>query len=104
MVVLSFDDSIEEKPYTDSSELACRHYDHVLKCSVKGINLLTALVEVNRMPLRCAVEFVKKNLWVTNEKSGKQKCKGSKTKNEMFREMVKYFAYKCRFDYVLADS
>jgi len=39
-----------------------------------------------------------------DEKSGKQKRKASKTKNEMFREMVKDYAYKCRFDYVLADS
>ena len=56
MVVLSFDDSIEEKQYTDSSELVCWHYDHVFKRSVKGVNFLTALVELNGMRLPCAVE------------------------------------------------
>lgn len=104
MVVLSFDDSIEEKQYTDSSELVCWHYDHVFKRSVKGVNFLTALIEVSGMRLPCAVEFVKKDLWVTDEKTGKQKRKASKTKNEMFREMIRSCADKCRFDYVLADS
>lgn len=104
MVVLSFDDSIEEKRYTDNSELVCWHYDHVFNRSVKGVNFLTALIEVDGMRLPCAVEFVKKDLWVTDEKTGKQKRKANKTKNEMFREMIGDCAYKCRFDYVLADS
>lgn len=104
MVILSFDDSIEEKQYTDSSELVCWHYDHVFQRSVKGVNFLTALIEVSGMRLPCAVEFVKKDLWVTDEKTGKQKRKASKTKNEMFREMIRSCADKCRFDYVLADS
>ena len=104
MMVLSFDDSIEEKQYTDSSELVCWHYDHVFKRSVKGVNFLTALVETCGMRLPCAVEFVKKDLWVTDKKTGKQKRISSKTKNELFREMIRDCAYKCRFDYVLADS
>lgn len=104
MVVLSFDDSIEKKQYTDSSELVFWHYDHVFKRSVKGVNFLTALIEVSGMRLPCAVEFVKKNMWVTDEKTGKQKRKASKTKNELFREMIRACADKCRFDYVLADS
>ena len=45
-LVLSFDDSIEEKQHTDESDLVCCHYDHVFKCSVKGVNFLTALAEV----------------------------------------------------------
>ncbi len=104
MVVLSFDDSIEEKRYTDESDLVCWHYDHVFKRSVKGVNFLTALIEVADMRLPCAVEFVKKDLWVTDPKTGKQKRKAGKTKNEMFREMIAACADKCRFDYVLADS
>ena len=103
-IVLSFDDSIEEKQYTDESDLVCWHYDHVFKRSVKGVNFLTALVEVNGMRLPCTVEFVKKDLWETDTKTGKQKRKASKTKNELFREMIRACADKCRFDYVLADS
>ena len=45
MIVLSFDDSIEEKRYTDESDLVCWHYDHVFSRSVKGVNFLTALID-----------------------------------------------------------
>ena len=43
-VILCMDDSIEEKRYTDESELICWHHDHALNRSVKGVNFLTALV------------------------------------------------------------
>ncbi len=84
-IVLSFDDSIEEKYYSDQSELICWHYDHVFNRSVKGVNFLTALVNVGGMRLPCAVEFVKKDKWVTDEKTGKQKRQSTKTKNEIYR-------------------
>ena len=54
MFVLSFDDSIEEKQYTDSGELVCWHWDHVFKRSVKGVRFLTVLIEVRGMQLPCA--------------------------------------------------
>jgi hypothetical protein len=41
--VLIIDDTIEEKPYTDESELICWHYDHSKGRNVKGINLLSTL-------------------------------------------------------------
>lgn len=103
-VVLSFDDSIEEKPYTDESALICWHWDHVFNRSVKGVNFLTALVEVQGMRLPCAVEFVKKDRWATDKKTGKQKRKSSKTKNEMFREMIIQCHGNFIFDYVACDS
>jgi len=103
-IILSFDDSIEEKQYTGESELNCWHYDHVFGRSVKGINFLDALVEVAGMRLPCGVEFIKKDQWETNQKTGKQKRTSSKTKNELFREMLRECASKFRFDYVLADS
>ncbi len=40
------DDTIEEKPYTDESELICYHYDHSQGRSVKGINLLNFVYHV----------------------------------------------------------
>ena len=40
--VLIFDDSIEEKPYTDENDLVCWHWDHSKERHVKGINFLTA--------------------------------------------------------------
>src|SRR5215208_6086624 len=44
--VLIIDDTIEEKPYTDESELVCWHYDNSKGRSVKGINLISALYHV----------------------------------------------------------
>ena len=40
--VLAFDDSIEEKPYTDENDIIGWHYDHSKGRTVKGINFLTA--------------------------------------------------------------
>ena len=77
---MSFDYSIEEKRYTDESELNCWDFDHVFGMSVKGVNFLTALVEVGGMRLPCGVEFVKKDLWETDLKTGKKKRKSSTTK------------------------
>lgn len=104
VIVLSFDDSIQEKQYTDESELNCWHYDHVFGRSVKGVNFLTALLEVGGMRIPCGVEFIKKDLWITDPKTGKQRRKSSTTKNELFRKMLVECHGKFLFDYVLADS
>jgi hypothetical protein len=61
-------------------------------------------VEVGGMRIPCGVEFIKKDLWVTDKKTGKKKRKSSKTKNELFREMLVECSSKIHFDYVLADS
>jgi hypothetical protein len=103
-ITLSFDDSIEEKLYTDDSELNCWHYDHCFSRSIKGVNFLTALVEVGGMKLPVGVEFVKKDTWGVDSKTGKNKRKASVTKNELFRKMLKECNGKFHFDYVLADN
>ena len=103
-VILSFDDSIEAKPYSDESELICWHFDHTVNRSVKGVNFLTAFVETGGMRLPCAVEFVRKDQWEVNVKTGKKKRVALKTKNEMFREMLAQCNDKFRFDYVVTDS
>src|SRR5262249_5573948 len=41
--VLILDDSLEEKPYTDASELVCTHFDHATGRYIKGINLMSCL-------------------------------------------------------------
>ena len=40
---LIFDDTIEEKPYTDENELISWHFDHSQNRSVKGINILNCV-------------------------------------------------------------
>ena len=58
-MVICFDDSIEEKRYTDESELICYHFDYTVNRSVKGVNFLTVLVNTKGVSLSCVVEFVK---------------------------------------------
>jgi hypothetical protein len=103
-VIICFDDSIEEKLYTDESELICWHFDHTFNRSVKGVNFLTALVHTKGISLPCAVEFVKKDKWVADKTTGKKKRKSSKTKNEMYREMMKTCERNMHIDYVVNDS
>ena len=41
--VLIFDDTIQDKAWTDESELMCWHFDHCRGRTVRRINLLNAL-------------------------------------------------------------
>ncbi|MDQ3704232.1 MAG: transposase, partial [Chloroflexota bacterium] len=85
--VLILDDSVEEKPYTDESELICWHFDHTKNRTVKGINLLSALYLSKDISLPVAFELVKKTQLVTDKKTGKDKWQSPKTKNEYARDM-----------------
>jgi len=103
--VLIVDDSIEEKPYTDESELICWHWDHCLGRSVKGVNFLTCLYKTHEVALPVAFQLIRKSAWATDKKTGKPKRVCPKTKNDYFRELVT----QCQknqlpFRYVLADS
>ncbi len=102
-VVLGFDDPIQEGPYTDGSELNSWHYGHVFGRSVKGVNFLTALVEVGGMRIPCGVEFVGKGLWATGPRTGEQRRGSSVAKNELFRGMLRECHGKFLFDHALAD-
>lgn len=56
------------------------------------------------MKLPVGVEFVKKDTWEVDSKTGKSKRKSSITNNELFRKMLKECDGKFHFNYVLADS
>jgi hypothetical protein len=102
-VVLCVDDSIEEKLYTDESELICWHFDHCLNRAVKGVNFLTASINTHDITLPCAVEFVRKDEWRADKKTGKMKRKSSKTKNELYRGVLEVCQENFHFDYVVND-
>ena len=96
--VLILDDSIEEKPYTDESELVCWHWDHCVNRSVKGINFLTCMYRTQEMALPVALQLIRKSAWETDKKTGKQKRVCPTTKNAYFREMVGQCLHNpCRF-------
>jgi hypothetical protein len=102
--VLIFDDTIQEKAWTDESDLICWHYDHCCGRTVKGINLLNALYHCGGRSVPVAFELVKKPLQcdlVTRE----VKRKSGMTKNEMMREMIRVCLQNAlKFRFVLMDS
>jgi hypothetical protein len=96
--VLIFDDSIEEKPYTDENDIICWHYDHSKDRKLKGINFLTALYYNGEVSLPVAFQLIAKSETDVEAKSGK-------TKNEYYRDLVTACVRnQVRFRYVLNDS
>ena len=86
--VLIFDDSIEEKPYTDENEIIGWHFDNCQNRMVKGVNLLTALYHSQDASLPRDFDLIQKTELVTNPKSGKDKWRSEETKNEKMRQMI----------------
>ena len=103
--VLIFDDTIQEKAWTDESELMCGHFDHCSGRTARGINLLNALYFCNSTSIPVAFELVKKPIQYSDLASGKRKRKSDKTKNDMMREMVDTCVGNAlKFRFVLMDS
>lgn len=103
--VLITDDTIEEKPYTDESELVTWHYDHCQGRTVKGINIVTTLVRYGKISVPVAYEVVRKDVEYCDPKTKKQKREASVSKQEHFRNMIQTSIQNdVKFEYVLADS
>lgn len=103
--ILIFDDTIEEKPYTDENEIVCWHFDHAQNRSVKGINILSALVRYDDVALPVAYELVRKTETFVDPKTGKTKRRADYSKNEMFRNMIDVCVQnQMKLRYIMADS
>ena len=103
--VLIFDDTIEEKAWTDESELMCWHFDHCSGRTVRGINLLNALYHCNGTSIPVAFKLVKKPFQYCDLKTRQVKRKGEVTKNEMMRQMIDTCIRNAlKFRFVLMDS
>ena len=103
--VLIFDDTIQEKPYTDENELVCWHFDHSKGRSVKGVNLLNCLYHAGGVALPVAFELVRKPFLYSDVTTRQVKRKSDGTKNEMLRSMLKTCRQnQLKYRYVLADS
>jgi len=101
--VLIIDDTVEEKPYTDESELVTWHYDHSQGRLVKGINLLSALYYSRDVSLPVGFELIQKTLLTTDPKTGKDKWVSPRTKNELARDLIQRTVHKqIPFRFVLA--
>jgi len=102
--VLILDDTVEEKPYTDESELVTWHYDHSQGRTVKGINILSALYLSREVSLPVGFELIQKTLLTTDAKTGKDKWISPRTKNELARDLIQRTVQKqIPFRFVLAD-
>ena len=102
---LIFDDTIQEKSWTDESDLVCWHYDHTRGRSVKGINLLNALYRSGDVSIPVAFELVKKPVQFCDLQTRQVKRAGEITKNGQMREMIgACIANQLTFRYVLMDS
>lgn len=103
--VVIFDDSIEEKPYSDENDLICWHYDHSKGRNVKGINFLTALYQSAGLSLPVAFQLIAKTEPYVDAKSGQTKRRSPQTKNEYYRAMLTTCVQnQLCFRYVLNDS
>ena len=93
--VLIIDDTVEEKPYTDESELITWHFDHTVNRHVKGINLVSCLYHNQQASLPVGFHLVHKTELTTFEKTNKkgevvicERWQSPVTKNEIARTMV----------------
>src|ERR1039458_5938577 len=103
--VLIFDDTIQEKAWTDENELMCWHYDHVSGRNVRGINLLNALYHANGTSIPVAFELVKKPIQYCDLATRQLKRRSEVTKNELMREMIDTcIRNELKFRFVLMDS
>ena len=78
--VLIFDDTIQEKAWTDESELMCWHFDHCSDRTLRGINLLNALYHCNAVSIPVAFELVTKPIQYSDIGTRKLKRKSEKPK------------------------
>ena len=103
--VLIFDDTVQEKPYTDENEVMCWHYDHSQGRAVQGFNLLNCLYYVDVISIPVAFELIKKPVEYCDLKTHKLKRASLVTKNELMRDMLQVCVQnKLLFRFVLFDT
>lgn len=102
---LIFDDTIQEKEYTDENEIMCWHFDHCLGRSVRGINLLNALYYSGEVSIPVAFEIIRKPVVFSDIATRRQKRSSLVTKNEQMRSMIQVCVNnQLKFKYILMDS
>jgi hypothetical protein len=103
--ILIIDDVIEKKEWTDENDIIAWHFDHVEDRIVKGINIVNCLYYNQEITLPVNYHIVKKDISITNSKTGKTIRKCAKTKNEIFRELllISDKGNQIKFRYAVAD-
>lgn len=102
---LLFDDTIQEKAWTDENDLICWHFDHCSGRTVKGLNLLNALYHHRDVSIPVDFRLVLKPVQFSDIATRQVKRMSEVTKNELMREMIATcIANQLKFRYVLMDS
>lgn len=102
--VIIFDDTIQEKPYSDENEIVCYHWDHTVSRSVKGVNLLNCLYHSQGVNLPLGFDIIRKDEFFVDPKDGKTKRRSRLTKNELMRAQLKQQQRnQILYRYVLTD-
>ena len=106
---LSIDDVIVAKPHSTENTVISYHYDHTEGRTIKGVNILNFMLSgySDDQQVNCplAWEVIRKTESYT-DKSGKQKRRSAKTKNEMVLKQLHriVFLNQVQFKYILFDS
>ncbi|MCK5819417.1 MAG: transposase, partial [Psychromonas sp.] len=103
--VLIFDDTVQEKKFSQENELISWHFDHTVGRSVKGINLLNCIYHTGQASIPVAFKLITKDIQYSDIETQKLKRKSSTTKNEDLISMLKSCKQnQLKWRYVLADS
>ena len=106
--LLSLDNSVLHKPHSKQNEIINYHYDHGVGQVVKGVNLLTALVEYDNTTIPIGYEILTKDLiCIKKDKTGKDKLgrKSRYTINQLARNLVKQTVLNgILFSYITGDT
>jgi len=102
---LIFDDTVQEKKWTDESDIMCWHFDHTIGKSVRGINMLNALYYSNKISVPVAFEIVEKPIQFSDIKTKQVKRRSDVTKNKLMRDMIQVAVNnQLKFKYILMDT
>src|SRR5438876_315639 len=102
--VISIDDSLSEKLYTDENDIICWHWSHALSRHVKGIEFLTAFYGVGETALPIAFDLVEKTEEYLDPQTDKTKRRSPITKNQRYRMLLRVAMHnQVLFQYVLND-
>jgi len=82
------------------------HYDHSTGRCVKGIGLVSSLVRTEQISVPINSHTIEKTSYYKDKKTGTEKRKSKRSKNEYFREMLTQSTkrMKGKYSYVLSDS
>ena len=101
---LIFDDTVQEKKWTDESDIMCWHFDHTVGKSVRGINMLNAVYYSKGVSIPLSFEIIKKYQYSDME-TKVVKRKAVISKNELMRDMIlTAVKNQVKFKYVLMDT